>query len=61
MVDKCLGWVREVRSYMTPYVSKNPRGAYVNFRDLDFGTNEEGKTNYELARIWGEKLVSLNG
>jgi Berberine and berberine like/FAD binding domain len=58
--DKYLAWAQDMRSFMTPYVSKNPRGAYVNFRDLDLGMNEEGNTNYENARVWGEMYFKGN-
>ncbi|CAL5003958.1 unnamed protein product [Urochloa decumbens] len=34
-----MGWLREFYKFMEPYVSKNPRGAYVNYVDLDLGTN----------------------
>jgi hypothetical protein len=34
-----MGWLREWYAFMAPYVSKNPRGAYVNYVDLDLGTN----------------------
>ncbi|KAH0910056.1 hypothetical protein HID58_033377 [Brassica napus] len=30
-------WIRDLYSFMTPYVSANPRQAYVNYRDLDLG------------------------
>ncbi|KAJ6967138.1 O-acetylstemmadenine oxidase-like [Populus alba x Populus x berolinensis] len=39
--------------HMTPYVSKNPRGAYVNYRDLDLGKNDE-------AAKWGQKYFKNN-
>jgi hypothetical protein len=45
---------------MTPYVSKRPRAAYINFRDLDLGQNVEGNTTYEDARAWGEKYFRGN-
>ncbi|KAK3029577.1 hypothetical protein RJ639_038328 [Escallonia herrerae] len=32
-------WVRKLHRYLTPYVSKNPRSAYANYRDYDLGTN----------------------
>ena len=46
----------------TTYMSKNPRTGYVNYRDLDLGTNElEGNvTSYAKARIWGEKYFRGN-
>ncbi|KAK2664576.1 hypothetical protein Ddye_003151 [Dipteronia dyeriana] len=39
-VAKHMSWIRSLYSYMTPYVSKFPRGAYVNYRDLDLGINK---------------------
>ncbi|CAO2162681.1 unnamed protein product [Urochloa humidicola] len=61
-LEKRLSWVRGVYEDLTPYVSKNPRAVYVNFRDLDLGTNElEGNlTSYEKARVWGEKYFKGN-
>ncbi|XP_062096232.1 cannabidiolic acid synthase-like [Humulus lupulus] len=51
-----LKWARSSYSYMAPYVSKNPREAYVNYRDLDIGRNHyNGSTSYERASIWGSK------
>ncbi|XVF53634.1 hypothetical protein PTKIN_Ptkin05aG0114300 [Pterospermum kingtungense] len=32
-------WIRRVYSYMGSFVSKSPRQAYVNYRDLDIGMN----------------------
>ncbi|XP_038690617.1 berberine bridge enzyme-like 8 [Tripterygium wilfordii] len=58
---KNIDWMRRVYSYMAPYVSKNPREAYVNYRDLDLGTNNKGNyTSYEQARIWGVKYFKNN-
>uniref|UniRef100_A0ACD5ZP26 Uncharacterized protein n=1 Tax=Avena sativa TaxID=4498 RepID=A0ACD5ZP26_AVESA len=58
--EEHLGWVRGVHGLMTPYVSKRPRAAYINFRDLDLGQNVEGNTTYEDARVWGEKYFRGN-
>ncbi|XVF37894.1 hypothetical protein REPUB_Repub20aG0050400 [Reevesia pubescens] len=44
--QRYINWVRKVYSYMTSFVSKSPREAYINFRDLDIGTNNEGNTSY---------------
>ncbi|KAF8662015.1 hypothetical protein HU200_056573 [Digitaria exilis] len=43
-------------------ISWNPRAVYVNYRDLDLGTNElEGNvTSYEKAKVWGEKYFKGN-
>uniref|UniRef100_A0A0D9YPR9 FAD-binding PCMH-type domain-containing protein n=1 Tax=Oryza glumipatula TaxID=40148 RepID=A0A0D9YPR9_9ORYZ len=58
--DDHLSWVRGLHELMTPYVSKNPRAAYINYRDLDLGQNVEGNTSYEEARVWGEKYFRGN-
>ena len=61
-LERRLSWVRGVYEDLTPYVSKNPRAVYVNYRDLDIGTNElEGNvTSYAKARVWGEKYFKGN-
>ncbi|KAI4968505.1 hypothetical protein ZWY2020_045835 [Hordeum vulgare] len=50
-------WIGSLYDFMTPYVSKNPRRAYVNYRDLDMGVNKvvDGVTCYVTARMWGER------
>ncbi|ESR62088.1 hypothetical protein CICLE_v10018258mg, partial [Citrus x clementina] len=49
-----INWIRELYSYLTPYVSKDPREAYINYKDLDIGMNNKGyTTNYKQASIWG--------
>ncbi|KAM3251002.1 hypothetical protein P3L10_005072 [Capsicum annuum] len=45
---------------MARYVSKSPRAAYFNYRDLDLGVNNKGNTSYAQARIWGEKYFKNN-
>ncbi|XP_048560282.1 berberine bridge enzyme-like Cyn d 4 [Triticum urartu] len=49
-------WVGSLYDFMAPFVSKDPRGAYVNYRDLDIGANKvvDGVTSYESAKVWGE-------
>ncbi|KAJ4702890.1 cannabidiolic acid synthase-like [Melia azedarach] len=53
-------WIRRLCSFMTPHVSKSPREAYFNYRDLDLGTNNEGFTSVEQASIWGKKYFKNN-
>ncbi|GJY47718.1 berberine bridge enzyme-like protein 22 [Tanacetum coccineum] len=53
-------WLRGLYRYMEPYVSKHPRRAYLNYRDLDIGTNPQGNTSYVEAMIWGEKYFKGN-
>ncbi|CAL5345482.1 hypothetical protein CsSME_00031283 [Camellia sinensis var. sinensis] len=47
-------------SFMAPYVSKSPRAAYLNYRDLDLGVNNKGNTSYTQASIWGLKYYGNN-
>ncbi|KAL5578187.1 hypothetical protein UlMin_019886 [Ulmus minor] len=55
-----IGWMRRLYNYMESYVSKNPRTAYLNYRDLDIGTNDYGNTSYAKARVWGFKYFKHN-
>lgn len=56
--DKNLGLIRELYSFTTPYVSKNPRGAYLNYRDLDIGVNLNG--TYVEGEVYGRKYFLGN-
>ncbi|GMJ10885.1 hypothetical protein like AT4G20820 [Hibiscus trionum] len=58
--ERYLDWARMAYNYMTPLVSKSPRQAYINFRDLDIGSNNIGYTSYAQARIWGRKYFKDN-
>ncbi|KAK7363241.1 hypothetical protein VNO77_05375 [Canavalia gladiata] len=55
-----INWTRRVYSYIEPYVSKSPRAAYLNYRDLDIGVNNNGYTSYEQASVWGLKYFNNN-
>ncbi|KAE8653320.1 hypothetical protein Csa_023331 [Cucumis sativus] len=59
-----LNWIREIYSYMAPFVSKSPRSAYVNYRDLDIGSNSDKYgnivTNHDQASSWGLKYYGNN-
>ena len=59
-MNKHVTWMRMLYDYMTPYVSSSPRGAYLNYRDLDLGNNTGSKTSFEDARVWGEKYYRGN-
>ncbi|CAI0545670.1 unnamed protein product [Linum tenue] len=53
--------LRGLYEYMTPYVSKNPREAYANYRDLDIGRNGGGgEGDYRRARSWGSSYYKNN-
>ncbi|KAI5641851.1 hypothetical protein M9H77_00075 [Catharanthus roseus] len=68
-------WIRRFYEAMTPYVSGNPRAAYVNYMDLDLGqmslplpllrddytsTSASSEDAVERARVWGEKYFLSN-
>ncbi|KAF3591318.1 hypothetical protein DY000_02024460 [Brassica cretica] len=56
-----LNWIRELYSFMTPYVSSNPRQSYVNYRDLDLGQNTKNtSSNFKNAQIWGAEYFKGN-
>uniref|UniRef100_A0A5B7BL60 Putative tetrahydrocannabinolic acid synthase-like n=1 Tax=Davidia involucrata TaxID=16924 RepID=A0A5B7BL60_DAVIN len=58
---KHMSWIRRLYAYMKPYVSKSPRAAYFNYRDLDLGRNNNiGNTSYAQASIWGLKYFKNN-
>ncbi|XP_056175520.1 berberine bridge enzyme-like 19 [Syzygium oleosum] len=51
---------RSLHSFMTPFVSKKPRSAYLNYRDLDIGTSTNGKNSYEEGRVYGVSYFNDN-
>ncbi|XP_039841820.1 berberine bridge enzyme-like Cyn d 4 [Panicum virgatum] len=55
-------WIRDLYAFMAPYVSKNPREAYFNYRDLDLGRNVVvgNVSSYEAGKVWGEKYFKGN-
>ncbi|KAG5620423.1 hypothetical protein H5410_005641 [Solanum commersonii] len=55
-----LSQIRDLYSFMTPYVSKNPRQAYLNYRDLDIGINDQGPQSLEKGRVYGTKYFKNN-
>lgn len=57
-VAKHINWTRKV--YMTPYVSKNPREAYANYRDLDLGMNRNSNTSFVEASAFGTNYFKDN-
>ncbi|OVA03979.1 FAD linked oxidase [Macleaya cordata] len=55
-----LDWLHKFHRYLTPYASKSPRAAYVNYRDLDWGQSKNGKTTYEEGKAWGRPYFKNN-
>ncbi|XVE84640.1 hypothetical protein DITRI_Ditri17bG0028900 [Diplodiscus trichospermus] len=58
--ERYISWSRRLYSYMGPFVSKSPRQAYINYRDLDIGINNQGYTSFAQASIWGRKYFLNN-
>ncbi|KAM3285268.1 berberine bridge enzyme-like 22 [Capsicum chacoense] len=54
-----IAWMRKLYKEMEPYVANSPRTAYLNYRDLDFGSNDDDYS-YSKAKIWGEKYFNCN-
>ncbi|KAK4386426.1 Berberine bridge enzyme-like 21 [Sesamum angolense] len=52
--------IRELYSFMTPFVSKQPREAYLNYRDLDIGTSDNSRNSYEQGKVYGVKYFRPN-
>lgn len=57
---KHIKWIRDLYEYMGTFVSKFPREAYVNYRDLDLGMNKNANSNYLEASVWGKKYFKNN-
>ncbi|KAL7243089.1 hypothetical protein ACSBR1_015491 [Camellia fascicularis] len=51
---------RMLHTYMTPFVSKSPRDAYFNYRDLDLGINHNGHDSYLEGAAYGVKYFKHN-
>ncbi|KAK4365717.1 hypothetical protein RND71_013597 [Anisodus tanguticus] len=61
VAERHINWIRRLYFYMTPFVSKFPRAAYINYRDLDIGMNNiKGYTSYVQAKVWGIKYFKTN-
>jgi hypothetical protein len=55
-----LNQAKTLYSFMTPYVSNNPRSAYLNYRDLDIGINSFGQNSYQEGQVYGSKYFNNN-
>ncbi|CAI9089571.1 OLC1v1024162C1 [Oldenlandia corymbosa var. corymbosa] len=51
---------RDLYTFMTPYVSSNPRQAFLNYRDLDIGTTDNGPNSYNEGKVYGMKYFKGN-
>lgn len=52
--------IRTLYGFMTPLVSQNPRSSYLNYRDLDIGTNTNGGKIFEEGEVYGRKYFGDN-
>lgn len=61
VANRYISLMRELYNHMGPFVSKNPREAFFNYRDLDLGTSRpNGRVSYEEASIYGTKYFKGN-
>ncbi|KAK1430730.1 hypothetical protein QVD17_13681 [Tagetes erecta] len=59
--EKYLHQTRILFEFMTKYVSKNPRCAFLNYRDLDIGVmHGTGVSGYNSGKVYGEKYFKGN-
>ncbi|RDY04156.1 Berberine bridge enzyme-like 21, partial [Mucuna pruriens] len=47
-------------TYMAPYVTQNPRSAFLNYRDLDIGVNSFGANSFQEGQVYGTKYFGAN-
>ncbi|GMI93236.1 FAD-LINKED OXIDOREDUCTASE, FAD-LINKED OXIDOREDUCTASE 1 [Hibiscus trionum] len=55
-----IGELRRFYAAMAPYVSKNPRETFLNYRDLDIGQNPSNETSLRAAKVYGRKYFKDN-
>ncbi|KAF5794011.1 putative tetrahydroberberine oxidase [Helianthus annuus] len=56
--EKNMNQCKVMFEFMTNYVSKNPRGAFLNYRDFDIGVNSGD--GFNSGKIYGEKYFKGN-
>ncbi|XP_065854930.1 berberine bridge enzyme-like 17 [Euphorbia lathyris] len=57
---KRMDLLRKMYEAMTPYVSRNPRETFLNYRDNDIGRNPSNFTDFRKAQIYGQKYFKKN-
>ncbi|MED6205212.1 hypothetical protein PIB30_015772 [Stylosanthes scabra] len=60
VADYYIELTRKLHEYMTPFVSKNPREAFFNYKDLDLGINHNGENSYVEGRAYGYEYFMDN-
>lgn len=59
--ERYINLTRKLYRYMTRFVSKNPRQAYLNYKDIDLGINHNiGNASYQEGRVYGIKYFKGN-
>ncbi|KAL2494235.1 FAD-binding Berberine family protein [Forsythia ovata] len=58
--EEYINLTRKLYAYMTPFVSKLPREAFLNYRDLDLGINHNGRNSYLEGAVYGIKYFKEN-
>ncbi|KAL1198386.1 Berberine bridge enzyme-like 7 [Cardamine amara subsp. amara] len=58
--ETILSMMKELYEVSEPYVSSNPREAFLNYRDIDIGSNPSGETKVDEAEIYGTKYFLGN-
>ncbi|XP_071695114.1 berberine bridge enzyme-like 21 [Rutidosis leptorrhynchoides] len=58
--DYSIGQIQLLHDFLTRFVSKNPRGAFFNYRDLDIGTSKVGNNSYADGKVYGEQYFKRN-
>ncbi|VFQ83332.1 unnamed protein product [Cuscuta campestris] len=57
---KLLDQAKDLHTFMTRFVTQNPRQAYLNYRDLDIGVTDNGLDRYNKAKVYGEMYFNEN-
>ncbi|CAL5184196.1 unnamed protein product [Lathyrus oleraceus] len=60
VAEHYINLTRKLHKYMTPFVSKNPREAFLNYKDLDLGINHNGKNSYIEGKAYGVEYFKDN-
>ncbi|XP_061339738.1 berberine bridge enzyme-like 8 [Gastrolobium bilobum] len=60
VADHYINLTRKLHKYMTPFVSKKPREAFFNYKDLDLGINHNGKHSYSEGKVYGVEYFKDN-
>lgn len=55
LANRNVNLTRVLHEFMTPFVSKFPREAFLNYRDLDIGVTDNGKNSYLQGMVYGVK------